>query len=379
MLNLAIVSPSTTNTPETFVQSHISGIRANVFFYYGDLIPRYLEGEGLFSMNSQSLNNKKAWLRIFKNLNVFKYKASGLGLKSYLFAQSLKAHHIDVVLAEYGTTSAEITDACKYVKIPLIAHFHGRDSSDYNVLKSYREKYQRMFDYASSVIAVSHEMEKRLMALGCPKDKLVYAPCVPEDSFFKEEALLTKPQFVFVGRFTEKKAPYAVLLAFKRVVDEYANAKLLMIGDGDLFNSTKNMAKILELSNNVEFLGTQNPDRIIETMKESLAYVQHSIITDEGDMEGTPVAVMEASAMGLPVISTFHAGIPDVVVDGETGLLCKELDVDKMASDMLRLLKDKDFAVKLGRNGKQRMKKYFTKKWQMDILTNVVKAAAKEE
>ena len=135
MLNLAIVSPSTTNTPETFVQSHISGIRANVFFYYGDLIPRYLEGEGLFSMNSQSLNNKKAWLRIFKNLNVFKYKASGLGLKSYLFAQSLKAHHIDVVLAEYGTTSAEITDACKYAKIPLIAHFHGRDSSDYNVLK----------------------------------------------------------------------------------------------------------------------------------------------------------------------------------------------------------------------------------------------------
>ena len=330
-------------------------------------------------MNSQSLNNKKAWLRIFKNLNVFKYKASGLGLKNYLFAQSLKAHHIDVVLAEYGTTSAEITDACKYAKIPLIAHFHGRDSSDYNVLKSYREKYQRMFDYAFSVIAVSHEMEKRLMALGCPKDKLVYVPCVPEDSFFKEEALLTKPQFVFVGRFTEKKAPYAVLLAFKRVVDEYANAKLLMIGDGDLFNSTKNMAKILELSNNVEFLGTQSPDRIIETMKESLAYVQHSIITDEGDMEGTPVAVMEASAMGLPVISTFHAGIPDVVVDGETGLLCKELDVDKMASDMLRLLKDKDFAVKLGRNGKQRMKKYFTKKWQMDILTNVVKAAAKEE
>lgn len=378
MLNLAIVSPSTINTPETFVQSHIGGIRANVFFYYGDLIPRYLEGEGLFSMNSQSLNNKKAWLRIFKNLNVFKYKASGLGLKSYLFAQSLKAHHIDVVLAEYGTTGAEITDACKYAKIPLIAHFHGRDSSDYNVLKSYREKYQRMFDYASSVIAVSHEMEKRLMALGCPKDKLVYAPCVPEDSFFKEEALLTKPQFVFVGRFTEKKAPYAVLLAFKRVVDEYANAKLLMIGDGDLFNSTKNMAKILELSNNVEFLGTQSSDKIIETMKESLAYVQHSIITDEGDMEGTPVAVMEASAMGLPVISTFHAGIPDVVVDGETGLLCKELDVDKMASDMLRLLKDKDFAVKLGRNGKQRMKKYFTKKWQMDILTNVVKAAAKE-
>ena len=378
MLKLAIVSPSVTNTPETFVQSHIDGIGARVFYYFGDLIPRYLEGEGLFSMNSQSLNNKRAWLRIFKNLNVFKYKASGLGLKSYLFAQSLKTHHIDVVLAEYGTTSAEITDACKYAKIPLIAHFHGRDSSHYNVLKSYREKYQRMFDYAFSVIAVSHEMEKRLMALGCPKDKLVYAPCVPEDSFFKEEALLTKPQFVFVGRFTDKKAPYAMLLAFKRVVEEYANARLLMIGDGDLFNSTKNMAKILGLSNKVEFLGRQSTDKIIEKMKESLAYVQHSIMTDDGDMEGTPVAVMEASAMGLPVISTIHAGIPDVVVDGETGLLCKELDVDKMASDMLRLLRDKDFAVYLGRNGKQRMKKYFTKEWQMDILTNVVKAAAKQ-
>ena len=113
MLNLAIVSPSTINTPETFVQSHISGIRANVFFYYGDLIPRYLEGEGLFSMNSQSLKNKKACWRIFKSLNVCKYKASGLGLKSHLFAQWLKAHHIDMELAEYGTATAEITDGCK--------------------------------------------------------------------------------------------------------------------------------------------------------------------------------------------------------------------------------------------------------------------------
>ena len=75
------------------------------------------------------------------------------------------------------------------------------------------------------------------------------------------------------------------------------------------------------------------PDTIIELvqhLKSSTAFAQHSITAENGDMEGTPVGIVEASYAGLPVISTFHAGIPDVINNRETGLLVEEHDVEEM-------------------------------------------------
>lgn len=375
MKNLAIVSPSLTNSPETFVQSHINGIKARVFYYYGDLIPRYLDGEGLFSMDNKHLADRKAWLSIIKRLNFIKFKKSGLNLKEYLFARSLKQHHIDVVMAEYGTTSAEILNACKYCQIPLVAHFHGKDSSDYSVIERYKEKYSKLFNYASSVIVVSKDMNRRLIDMGCSSDIIEYVPCVPDECFYQSLPSFNSQQFIFVGRFTDKKAPYAVLYAFSKIAANYPDAKLIMAGDGPLLNTTRNLAKLFAIEDRVVFPGRISSKETMEYMKNSFAYIQHSIIADDGDMEGTPVAVMEASAMGLPVISTFHAGIPDIVLDGQTGLLSKELDVDAMANNIKYLLEHKEIAISMGREGKIRMQKEFSKREQMDKLTRIIEKA----
>lgn len=376
MLNLAIVSPSITNKFETFVQSHVIGIKAHSFLYYGDLVPRYIDGEGLFSMDNKHLSDIKSWLNVFKCVNPFLLYKSGLSLKEFLFVHSLKKHKIDVVLAEYGTTSAEIVNSCKYANIPLVAHFHGRDSSAYSIIKDYKKKYEDLFAYASAVVIVSKEMQIRLEQLGCPKDKMIYAPCVPDEKFAQLHALLDQPSFCFVGRFTDKKAPYAVVMAFKKVIKKIPYARLIMSGDGPLLNSTKNIVKILGIEDNVIFTGIITPEEYRTFLLHCRAYVQHSIIADDGDMEGTPVAIMEASAAGVSVISTIHAGIPDIIIDGETGLLNKELDVDGMAANMILLLEDKDLAVRLGNAGKQRMSEHFTKRWQMNILTKAVTDAA---
>jgi colanic acid/amylovoran biosynthesis glycosyltransferase len=377
MIKLAVVSPSTKEHPETFIQSHIDGIRADVTYYYGDLVPRYVKGEGLFSMDSRHVGDRRAWLRLLAHFCPVSYKRSRLGLKEYLFARSLRKHHIDVVLAEYGTTGAHIFEACRYAGIPLVVHFHGRDCTAYDNIRQYGEPYKRMFAYASRVVAVSHDMERRLMALSCPKDKLVYAPCCPDPLFAGLTPTLGKLQYCFVGRFTDKKAPYALLLAFQKVVERHPDARLVMVGDGPLHNTCVNLARLMNLGDQVVFTGQATPEEIRSIMVESLAYVQHSVRAADGDMEGTPVSVMEASAMGLPVVATRHAGITDVVVDGQTGLLCDELDVPKMAGDMLRLASDTDLARQLGANGKRRMKEHFSKQWQMDVLTDTVERACR--
>lgn len=375
MLNLAITSPSTTDKPETFVQSHIDGIRENVTYYYGDLMPRYIAGRGLFSMDNKHLGDISTWKKVLSKINPFALRHSHLNIKEYLLAKSLKDNKIDVVLAEYGTTGAEIFRACEYAGIPLIVHFHGRDCTAYDNIKEYGERWKKMFVYASKVIAVSHDMEKRLMALGCPKEKLVYAPCCPDESFASLRPSYEKRQFVFVGRFTDKKAPYATIMAFEPVAAKYSDARLIMAGSGPLHNSCVNLVKILGLDRQVLFSGQITPSETRQFMVDSLAYVQHSIIAASGDMEGTPVSVMEASAMGLPVVATRHAGIPDVIIDEETGLLCDELDVEKMGKDMLRLADDFELAKRLGANGRKRMKEHFSKKWQMDVLTKTVEEA----
>jgi colanic acid/amylovoran biosynthesis glycosyltransferase len=107
-------------------------------------------------------------------------------------------------------------------------------------------------------------------------------------------------------------------------------------------------------------------------LKEGLAFVQHSIKAMNGDEEGTPVAILEASAAGLPVIATVHGGIPDIIEDGKTGFLVSEHDVDAMTDKMILLLKNKDLAIEMGKKGKERIEKYFRLEKHIENLDNLL-------
>ena len=91
--------------------------------------------------------------------------------------------------------------------------------------------------------------------------------------------------------------------------------------------------------------------------------------------DGTPVAVLEASATGLPVVATRHAGIPDVVLDGETGLLVDEGDVEGMAAQMIRLADDPELAARLGRAGRQRVCAEFSMEKSIAGLWSIIEGA----
>jgi colanic acid/amylovoran biosynthesis glycosyltransferase len=88
--------------------------------------------------------------------------------------------------------------------------------------------------------------------------------------------------------------------------------------------------------------------------------VQHSVVASDGNSEGMPNSILEASASGLPVVATRHAGIPEVVLDGETGFLVEERDVEGMARQMARLVMEPALAEELGRAGRKRMQESFS-------------------
>jgi len=273
----------------------------------------------------------------------------------------LKKHKIDLVLVEYGKTAVNIMGACERAKIPFIVHFHGYDAYKHEIVERYGSRYKQMFQKTSGIIAVSKDMVQQLASLEAPKEKIWWIPSGANTSLFtKAMPEKSDPIFVSVGRFVEKKAPYLTLLAFKKVHDQYSQAKLVFAGDGPLLEICKEMSRAFHLEASVTFLGAVTHAKVAEIMRMARAFVLHCIRPANGDCEGTPNVIIEASASALPVVSTQHAGIKDVVVHEETGFLVEERDIDSMATHMMTLLEQPDLAATLGRAGRKRIVENFT-------------------
>ncbi len=273
----------------------------------------------------------------------------------------LLRHNVDVVLAEYGVNGVAVLDACIASRIPLVVHFHGYDAYQTTTLAEYAPAYRRMFTYATGIIAVSREMEQQLIRLGAPPAKIAYNPYgVDLENFTATHPEQSPPHFIAVGRFVEKKAPYLTLLAFQQVLRECPAARLTMIGNGVLWEVCRQMVHSLGLGHAVTLLGSRPHAEVATQMQQSRAFVQHSLRPSSGDSEGTPNAVIEAGASGLPVVATRHAGIKDVVIDGETGLLVDEGDVAGMAAHMLSLAQNPELAGQLGRRARAHIAAHFS-------------------
>jgi colanic acid/amylovoran biosynthesis glycosyltransferase len=344
-LRVAIFSPSEGTVSETFIRAHREHLPLTV-------ISRY---ESNWRLRDDS--GRRIWLlgnafglisqRLAPKLNTAAF--------NFVLARHLRRVGVDAVLAEYGITGADLVEGCKRACVPLFVHFHGFDASIHTVLDSNRERYRKMFDYASGIVAVSISMKDRLISLGAPPERLyvnVYGVDPKRFSGGSPEA--KGPVFCGVGNFVEKKAPYLTVLAFSKVVQVVPEARLIMVGEGPLFGPCKRLATAMGIGSSVEFLGVKGPDLISKLMRDSRVFVQHSLEAENGDCEGTPVAVIEAQMTGLPVISTKHAGIPDVVVNGETGFIIDEGDMDGMSARMLQLARYPELAGIMGRAARER-------------------------
>lgn len=358
---IAMVSPSFDAYSETFIQAQKKGLDAEVFYYYGGNLPTHLENFG-----SLLIKRNVFLYKIMRKFGFTSFNPTELALIA-----SLKQNKIQLVFAQYGPVAHRLVKICKYLNIPLITHFHGYDASIYSTIEDC-ERYDQVFNYSKFVIVVSTSMTKRLIELGCSSEKIVYNVYGPDKFFDNLSPKFMEETFIAIGRFVEKKAPYYTILAFNQVLKKYPDAKLIIGGDGNLFEVCKNLIRYLKIERNVFLPGVLSKEEFIFYLKNSRAFVQHSITAINGDQEGTPVAVLEASAAGLPVIATFHAGIPDVIINEETGLLVEEHDIDAMAQKMILLLENKELAIKLGKNGKQRIKSNFSQKRHLDVLNKLI-------
>lgn len=218
-----------------------------------------------------------------------------------------------------------------------------------------------------------------LKKFGADENKIIYNPASAHEDFFTLKPTFEQNNFISITRFVDKKAPYYTILAFAEVLKQMPNTKLNIIGDGFLKETCENLVNYLEIQDKVIFHGAVEKDTYMNLMENSIAYVQHSIQALSGDSEGTPVAIMEAQSASLPVISTYHSGIPEIVVHEKTGFLTEEHNVKQMAHYLIEILNDKEKAKKMGEAGRTRIKENFSNEKHIDILQTALEQAIKQK
>jgi len=361
-INIALISPFQNAHSETFIQAHKQNLDANIFYYYNNISE--LENHGKLKLSE--------WTKLKRKIKIYlRLKQPSIWELSII--KSFLKHNIMKVYAEYGTTGVVILNICKKLHLPLIVHFHGFDASVHSILKDNETMYKQLFDYAEHIIVVSIIMKEKLISIGASPEKITYTPCAPNDKYFSYNPTFSENSFISVGRFVNKKAPYYTIFAFMNVLNKYPDAKLYFCGDGDLYESCINIAKYFKLTDNIYFLGSVSALNLKELYEKSIAFVQHSVTALDGDMEGTPVAILEASAAGLPVIATKHAGITDVILHEKTGLLIDEHDVNNMTKYMILLLDNKEYARELGKAGNNFILNNFSMNHHISIINNIIK------
>lgn len=365
MMKLCIAYPNRNNYSETFIHNHLKYLHPEITLSGGWRPYLTNGGQSIFNFPVGELMRiviKRVIPTLYPTFYTF-------FLKRYLLLMKP-----DVVLAEYGITGVGVMEACHKTKVPLVVHFHGFDASHRQTLEQYRTQYQRLFEIATRIVVVSNDMREQLIALGACAEKVINNPYgVETEKFFGGNPQKAEKIVLAVGRFAGKKAPHLTIRAFDKVLERHPDAKLVMIGGGELLKVSQKLVDELKLKHAVAILGVKTPDEIAEWHRRARVFVQHSVTNPEnGDSEGTPNTILEASSAGLPIISTRHAGIKEAVDHEVTGFLVEEGDYLKMADYISLLLDDSELAQKMGERASFKMKKEYEIQFRINKLNEIL-------
>ena len=258
------------------------------------------------------------------------------------------ASSVKLIHAHLGQTGPYAMAGAEKAGIPFVVSYYGHDVVMYKTRERfaswawwYTLTRKKVFTRAAKILVLSQHMQRALEAQGCPADKLEVVRLGVDLSRFAGAAKLARDttrdrplRVLMVGREVDKKGFDDGLRACKGAIDRGLACEVTVLGtDGPLKPQLQALAG--ELGVPVAWPDPASP--VPDAMAHADVLLVPSRTAVNGDEEGTPTVIIEAGAAGLPVISTRHAGIPEQIIDGETGLLCPERDPVALTEALLAL------------------------------------------
>ncbi|MDO8142406.1 MAG: glycosyltransferase [Candidatus Brocadiales bacterium] len=248
------------------------------------------------------------------------------------------------------------------IKGKVVATFHGYDMSSY-IQKHGAGVYKNLFLKGDLFLPVSERWENKLMELGCSHQKIIVHRMGINTSKFCFSTHTPgkdgKVRLLTIARLIEKKGVQYAVQAVAEALSKYPNIEYSIAGDGPLKITLEGLIERLNIGDNVKLLGWKQQEEIVELLKNADILIAPSIVGENGDEEGIPVVLMEALAQGIPVLSTQHSGIPELVQNGESGFLVPERNTDALAGKLEILIKHPEMRLQMGRAGREYVERYY--------------------
>ena len=252
----------------------------------------------------------------------------------------------DAIICHFGENGIRLANLKRLgaVQGRLLTFFHGADITRYVIAHSERV-YDELFREGALFLPISERWKHRLIELGCAPAKIrVHHMGIDTARFVfqpRQEGADSHLRLVSVARLVEKKGlRYAIDAVSQLQLPTGMKLTYEIIGDGPLHDGLTRQVAELGLQDRVKLSGWQDQAYVVAALAASHVLLAPSVTAKDGDQEGIPVSLMEAMAAGLPVVSTFHSGIPELIEDGVSGLLVNEADPAALASAIERLLAD---------------------------------------
>jgi colanic acid/amylovoran biosynthesis glycosyltransferase len=286
----------------------------------------------------------------------------------------------DIVLCHFGPNGLRASRSAKPGRrAQLWTIFHGYDLSSF-ILSEGRGVYRTLFARGDRFLPISELWRSSLIDLGCPPDRILLARTgVDCDALpFAERTQGAQVRILSVGRLVEKKGVEVALRALARLPRDLGDWRYEIVGSGPLLEELQRLAADLQLGARVQFVGALDSSGVRRRLEAADIFLLPSLTAKNGDMEGIPVALMEAMASGACVVSTQHSGIPELVAHGVCGLLAREADVDDLVAQLTQALAEPALRQSLARRARRQVETAFSQSDLQDQLAAAIETAVAE-
>ena len=236
------------------------------------------------------------------------------------------------------------------IKIPLLVSFYGWDYG--HDLEHRVEEYNKMFNLADGITAMNDFMKARLIKFGCPKEKIrivrIWVDTNLPLSYKTQFSTDKNIKILSIGRLTHKKGYETCLKLMHHLKLEGVSFSYTILGEGPLEQSLKNLSNKYKLNKYLNFAGVVKRYEVGKYLNDCDIFLLHSVKGPNGDLEGTPTVLLEAGLLKKPVLSTYHAGIPEIIEHGKSGYLTKENDIKEAKKLLIKLIKEPKKQIEFG-------------------------------
>ena len=304
--------------------------------------------------------------------------------KFYRSIGLLDANQYDVVHCQFGTLGPPVLEFRRhgFLSGKLVTIFRGIDISQH-VTTHGEDVYTKLFQEGDYFLANCRFFRDRAVQLGCSPRRIEVIGSGIDCARFRfsprQMPADGRVRIATCGRLVAKKGTQYLIESIGRLVSGGQNIELVIIGDGPLKSSLEQQVTELGLEQHVDFKGWRNHREVSEILDTCQLFAAPSVTAEDGNQDAPVNTLKEAMAMGLPVVSTWHGGIPELVEDGVSGYLVPERNSEALAKAIQRLISEPEWWPSIGSAGRAKVESVYAMDVVNDQLVSIYQRLVTEQ